>query len=147
MMSTISLYNHTATRFVTGANAAADTYKVMLLSSSASFNATHTTIAEVSNSGAYEVYGGGWPQGGVTLTGVTLAVATTNDAAFDAADVSQAISGSDLGPFSAYVIYNDTDTSDPPMAYVTLSAAQTVTDGNTAGIIWDANGIVKFVVT
>lgn len=146
-MSTITLYNHTVARFVTGANAAADTYKVMLLSSSASFNATHTTLDQVSNTGSYEVYGNGWPQGGFTLTGVTLALATTNDAAFDAADVSQAISGGALGPFSAYVIYNDTDSDNPPLAYVALTSAQTVSDGNTAGIAWDADGIVKFSYT
>jgi hypothetical protein len=145
-MSTVSLYNHSAARFVTGANAAADTYKVMLLSAAASFNATHTTLAQVSNTGAYEVYGHGWAQGGVTLASVTLALATTNDAMFDAADVAQAISGGDLGPYSAYVIYNDTDTDDPPVAYVQLSGAQSVSDGNVAGITWDADGIVKFTV-
>jgi hypothetical protein len=146
-MSTISLYNHTASRFVLGLNGVGDTYKVMLLSSSASFNATHTKLTEVSNAAAYEVYGNGWTQGGVTLTGVTLALATTNDAAFDANDVAQAISGGSLGPYSAYVIYNDTDTDDPPVAYVALTAPQTIADGNTAGITWDADGIVKFTVT
>jgi hypothetical protein len=146
-MATISLYNNTVYRFVAGLNSASDTYKVMLLSSSASFNATHTTLDQVSNNGSYEVYGYGWPQGGFTLTGVTLALATTNDAAFDAADVSQAISGGTLGPFSAYVIYNDTDADNPPVAFVSLTSAQSVGDGNTVGITWDADGIIKFSYT
>lgn len=146
-MPTISLYNHTAGRFMTGANSASDTYKVMLLTAAASFNATHTTLAQVSSSGAYEVSGNGWPTGGFTLTGVTVGTVTTNDAAFDAADVSQAISGGDLGPFSSYVIYNDTDTDDPPIAFVTLDAPQTIADGNILGIAWNADGIVKINVS
>jgi hypothetical protein len=45
MAVTISLYNHTAKLFAEGSNAAADTYKVKLYTA-ATFNATHTTLAD-----------------------------------------------------------------------------------------------------
>lgn len=146
-MATIQLYNHTAALFASGTCVAGDTYKVMLLNSSASFNATHTALTTVSNAGAYEVSGNGWTTGGMALTGVTIGTVTTNDATFDAADLLVPISGGSLGPYSSYVIYNDTDANDPPLAFVTLTAAQTVADGGVAGAIWNADGIIKWTVT
>jgi hypothetical protein len=145
-MATISLYNHTARRFMDGSNGAADTYKVMLLNSSASFNATHTTLTQVSNANAYEVYGHGWTQLGETLASVVVSTITTNDAMFDAADVLVNITGGALGPYSAYVIYNDTDADDPPVAYVALTSPVTTADGAVAGMIWASNGIITATV-
>lgn len=142
-MPTISAYNHTAGRFMSGQNLSTDTYKVLLLNASAVFDATHTTLAEVTSSGANEVSGNGWPVGGLTLTGVTIGTVTTNDAAMDADDLSQAISGGDI-TFSAYVLYNDTATDDPPIAFVALDAPQTIVNGNLLGIQWNASGIIGF---
>lgn len=45
--------------------------KFTILSSAASFDPTHTTLSQVTNSGAYEITAGGWPAGGELLTGVT----------------------------------------------------------------------------
>lgn len=145
-MATIQLYNHTANLFASGTCIAADTYKMMLLNSSASFDATDTQLTQVSNAGAYEVSGNGWDVGGEPLANVAFAIATTNDSTFDADDVLVTISGGNLGPYSAYVIYNDTDANDPPLAYVTLTAPQTVADGGVAGAIWNASGIFKWTV-
>lgn len=146
-MATIQLYNHTAQLFASGTCIAGDTYKMMLLNSSASFNAAHTALTTVSNAGAYEVYGNGWTQGGETLANVAITTVTTNDAKFDADDVLKAITGGSLGPYSAYVLFNDTDANDPPLAFVTLTAAQTVADGGVAGAIWNTDGIFKWTVT
>lgn len=44
--------------------------KLTLLQATASFDETHTTLSQVTNSGAYEVHTGLWPAGGVALTGV-----------------------------------------------------------------------------
>jgi len=145
-MSTSSLYNHTAKLIMSGTCIAGDTYKVMLLNSSASFNATHTTLAQVSNSGAYEVYGNGWTQGGLALTSVAIDTITTNDAMFDAADLLVTATGGAIGPYSAYVIYNDTDTDDPPLVYTALTAPVTVAEGAVAGMIWPATGIITGTV-
>ena len=143
-MSTIQLYNHTISRFVTGANAAADTYKVMLLSDSATFDATHTTLSQVTNAGANQVSGNGWTAGGVTLANVTLALANTSGAKFDADDISVTATGGSIGPYSHYVIFNDTDADDPPVGLVTLTAPATITVGQALEIHWSSNGIVSF---
>lgn len=145
-MATIQLYNHTAQRFMSGANAAADTYKVMLLNSTATFNAAHTTLTQVSNANAYEVYGNGWTQLGETLTSVVISLITTNDAMFDAADVLKAISGGNLGPYKAFVIYNDTDADDPVVGYLQLTVETTTVDGTSVFIQWPTDGIVKATV-
>lgn len=144
-MATMQLYNHTAARFASGANTAADTYKMVLLNLTATFDATDTALTDVTNAGAYEIYGNGWTQGGETLANVTIETTTTNDAKFDADDVLVEISGGSLGPYSAYVITNSTD--DKLVCYVALSAAQTVADGGVAGAIWNSSGIITFTVT
>lgn len=146
-MATVNLFNHTAKLFMEGSNIAAKTYKIMLLNSSASFNATHTTISQVSNAGTYEVFGNGWAQGGMSLTAVTITTIDTNDAMFDAADLLVNISAGNLGPYSYYVLYNFTDLNGPVLAFWTLTAPQTVADGGIAGVIWPTGGIFTLTVT
>ena len=141
MPTTTQLYNHTLTRFFSGANISGDTYKVKLYEDDATFDATDTTLA-AAESGATEVFGSGWPEGGFTLTGVTSVVHDTNGVKFDAADVIQEISGADLGPYRKYILYDDTDADDPPLAFFTRDADVTVEDGNSAGIIWADDGII-----
>jgi hypothetical protein len=144
-MATIQLYNHTAQLFQAGSNIAADTYKVILLNASASFDATHTTVDQVTNTGAYEVYGNGWTQGGETIANVAMTTVDTNDSKFAGDNISVAISGGNLGPFSAYVIVNSTDSK--PLAYVTLDAPATVVDGVYAQIVWNTDGIIRIDYT
>jgi len=141
MATTVYLFDHTLTRFFTGANAAGDTYKVKLYEDDASFDAATTTL-EDAELGATEVYGGGWPQGGFTLTGVTIAAHATSGVKFDADDVIQAVSGADLGPYEKYIIFNDTDTDDPPVAFFLRDSAALVEDGNSLGIVWSDDGII-----
>jgi hypothetical protein len=132
-MATIQLYNHTAQLFASGACTDADTYKMELLSADASFDATDTILADVDNTGSYEVDGNGWTTGGEELLDVVIETITTNDARFDASDVLVEAVGGASGPYSFFVIYNDTWTDDPPLAFVTLSAAQTTAEGGVAG--------------
>lgn len=144
-MSSIQLYDHTAYLFMSGANSDADTYKVELLDDNATFNAAHTTKDEVDGSGAYEVYGNGWTQGGEALANVVIEQ-DGNDSKLDADDLAVDISGGDLGPYKKYVVLNNTD-GDIPLAFITMDSAQTVTDGNVAGINWNADGIIRSNVT
>jgi hypothetical protein len=145
MATTGQLYNHTLERFFEGLNAEGDTYKVVLLNTAATFSATHTTAAQVIATGA-EVYNAayGWAQGGVALSGVSIAVHSTSGVKFDAADVSQAITGT-LDPFYKFIISNSTD--DKVVAFFTLEAPITMTAGNNLGIVWPANGIITVTVT
>lgn len=142
MPVTISLYNHTAKRFASGENAVGDTYKVKLLTA-ATFNASHTTLA---GTGGTEVANGaGYSTGGATLANVAVTLVTTNDAKFDADDAEWSASG---GPITASygIIYNDTDTDDPPVAFIDFDGSQSAGDGTQFKVVWNASGIFTFTV-
>lgn len=143
MAITISAYNHTAKLFADGSNAAADTYKVKLYSS-ATFDATNTTLAGIT--GTEATAGTGYTAGGQALTGVAVTTVTTNDAKFDADDVTWTASGGSITAAYA-VIYNDTDANDPPLAFIDFDGSQSAGDTTDFKIVWNASGIFSFTVT
>jgi hypothetical protein len=142
MAVTISLYNHTAKRFGSGENAAGDTYKVKLLSA-ATFNATHTTLS--ATGGTEATTGTGYTAGGATLANVAVTTVTTNDAKFDADDVTWSASGGAITA-SYGIIYNDTDADDPPVAFIDFDGSESAGDGTDFKIVWNASGIFTFTV-
>lgn len=142
MAVTIALYNHTSQRFASGANAVGDTYKVKLYTA-ATFDASHTTLAGVG--GTEATTGTGYTAGGATLANVSVTTVTTNDAKFDADDVTWTASGGAIAASYA-VIYNDTDTDDPPLAFIDFDGSQSAGDGTDFKIVWNANGIFTFTV-
>lgn len=137
---TISLYNHTRRLFASGAFAASHTYKVKLLTA-ATFDATDVTLAET---GGTEVSNAnGYTTGGVTLTGVAVTTVTTDDAKFDALDAVWSAAGS--GITASYgILYNDTVTGDPPVAFINFDGSKFAEAGSNFVIQWDASGIVTF---
>ena len=139
MAPSISLYNHTTARFASGANAAGDTYKLMLCSA-ATFSAANTTLASITKT---EVSGNGYTTGGATLAGVAVTTVTTNDAKFDADDVSITASGGSIAATHG-ILYNDTDTDDPPVAFINFDGTITANNGVPFVVQWNANGIVTF---
>lgn len=145
MAVTVSIYDHTANLLQSATLAAADTYKVKLLNNSAVFTAANTTIAQVDNSGAYEVSGNGWTSGGETLASVAITVTGTNDSMFDAADISVTASGGAIGPAYKALLYNSTDSK--PLAFIDFGGAKTADDGTPFKINWNASGIFRVIVT
>jgi hypothetical protein len=143
MAVTISVYNHTATRFASGANAEGDTFKVMLCTT-ATFDATNTTLASITKTEVAS--GNGYTTGGVALTGVAVTTVTTNDAKFDANDASWTASGGAITASYA-ILYNDTDANDPPVAFIDFDGSESAGDGTDFKVIWNANGIFTFTVT
>ena len=142
MAVTISLYNHTAKLFADGSNAAGDTYKLKLYSA-ATFDATDTTLVGIT--GTEATTGTGYTAGGQTLANVSVTTVTTNDAKFDADDVTWTASGGAIT--AAYgVIYNDTDTDDPPLAFIDFDGTQSAGDTTDFKVVWNANGIFTFTV-
>ena len=141
MAVTISLYNHTAARFASGANAVGDTYKVKLLTA-ATFDAAHTTLAAT---GGTEASNTGYTAGGATLANVAVTTVTTNDAKFDADDVTWTATGAALEAAYA-IIYNDSDADDPPVAFIDFGATEGAGDGTDFKIVWNASGIFTFTV-
>ena len=143
MAVTISLYDHSAKRFADGANAVGDTYKVALYTA-ATFDATDTTLAGITKT---EVANGdGYTTGGVALTNVAVTTVSTNGAKFDADDASWSATGSGITASYA-IIYNDTDTDDPPVAFIDFDGSQSASDGTDFLIAWSANGIFTWTVT
>lgn len=142
MAITISLFNHTAAKFADGSFAAGDTYK-LLLATSATFDATATTLAGLTYT---QVAGAnGYTTGGQALTGVAVTTVTTNDAKLDANDVVWNASGGSISA-SFGILYNDTDASDPPVLFINFDGARTALDGSPLTVQWAAGGIVTFTV-
>lgn len=113
----------------------ADVIKVMLLSNSHSFSATHNVIGDVNGNELAAT--GNYSTGGATLAnkGVSLSVATQK---WDADDVVWS-----SATFTAYhaVIWDDTIGTDDLICSIDFSGAKTVTAG-TFTIQWNANGII-----
>lgn len=143
MAVTISLYNHTAKRFGSGENAVGDTYKVKLLTA-ATFDATHTTLA--ATGGTEVANANGYTTGGATLSGVAVTTITTNDAKFDADDVTWSASGGSITA-SYGILYDDSDTDDPPVAFIDFGGSETASSGTDFLIVWNASGIFTWTVT
>ena len=143
MAVTISLYNHTAARFASGANAVGDTYKLMLCTA-ATFDATNTTLAGITKT---EVANGdGYTTGGATLANVAVTTVTTNDAKFDADDVAWSATGS--GITASYgILYNDTDADDPPVAFIDFGGSESAAAGTDFIVVWNASGIFTWTVS
>lgn len=142
MAVTITLYNHTAKLFAEGSNAAADSYKVMLCTA-ATFNAANTTLAGVTKTESTS--GTGYTTGGQALANVAVTTVTTNDAKFDADDLTWTASGGAIAASYA-LLYNDTDANDPPLAFIDFGASESAGSGTDFKIIWNASGIFTFTV-
>lgn len=143
MAVTVSLYNHTAARFASGANAEGDTYKVMLCTA-ATFTASDTTLAGITKT---EVAGAnGYTTGGQALSNVAVSTVTTNDAKFDADDVTWTASGGSITA-SYGILYNDSDTNDPPVAFIDFGGSESAGAGTDFLIVWNASGIFTWTVS
>jgi len=143
MAVTISLYDHTAKLFADGSNAVGDTYKVKLYTT-ATFDATNTQLSGIT--GTEAATGTGYTAGGQALANVAVTTVTTNDAKFDADDVTWTATGGSITASYA-VIYNDTDANDPPIAFIDFDGSQSAGDQTDFKIIWNASGIFTFTVT
>lgn len=142
MPLSLSLYDHSAKRFVDGSNSTTDTYKLMLCSA-ATFTSSNTTLASVTKTELAN--GNGYVTGGASLTNVVV-TQTANDAYFDADDVTFTASGGSIGPASYAILYNSTDSGQPPVAFLDFGASKTAGDGTDFKVIWSASGIVSFTV-
>jgi hypothetical protein len=143
MAITISLYNHTAKLFADGSFIPGDTYKVMLCTA-ATFNAADTTLAGVTKTEVAS--GNGYTTGGQALASVAVTTVTTNDAKFDATDLTWAASGGSIAASYA-IIYNDTDVNDPPVAFIDFGGSESAVDGTNFILVWNASGIFTWTVT
>lgn len=145
MAVTITLFDHTAQRFADGSNAVGDTYKLALYTNATGVDFSETTKAQVDATASEVANGNGYTTGGATLANVAVSI-TDNDAAFDADDASWTASGGSIEAAFG-LIYNDTDTDDPPVAWIDFDGTQTAGDGTDFNVNWNASGIITFTVT
>lgn len=122
MAVTAHVYNHTLS-LIAGQTVDNDNLKVMLLTSSAAFDATDTSIDDVAGAlgGSpaerdYEFYGNGWPQGGKLVANVTSHIITTDDAALTGDQTVETASGGNIGP-CRYVLLYDATSEKPLILY------------------------------
>lgn len=104
---------------------------------------THETFADVTNE---LTTANGYTAGGATLGSKTTTYnATGNKTVHDAADTAWTASGGSL-VFRYAVLYKSTGTAStsPLIGYLDLTT-QTITDGNTVTIVWDATNGVFYV--
>jgi hypothetical protein len=143
MPVSVTIYNHTKSRFLSGANSEADTYKINLYSVlPANLTATTKSAAE---SGATQLStANGYTQDTKTLSGAAVSIVNTDDAKFDADDVTWTASGGSIAAAFA-MVYNDTDTNDPPVFRIDFDGTVTATTGIPFVIAWNASGIITVV--
>ena len=143
MAVTITLYNHTVAKFADGSFAATDTYKINLYSAF-TFTASDTTKTAAETGATQLTTAFGYTQDTKALTTVAVSVVTTNDAKLDADDVTWTASGGTIGPVQFGLIYNDTDSNDPPVAYIDFGQAESAADGKDFKVVWNTNGIITW---
>lgn len=146
MADVINRYNHTLKKLW---NKEIDytTLKVMLLNNSATFNATHTTLAQVAGaSPSNELSGNGWDVGGELIANVQITIVNTSGAMIDGDDVRVTASGGPIpsaGPAYKAVVYDDSDVNDAPLWFITFDAPQQAGSGTDFLISWHSNGIAR----
>lgn len=144
MAVSIYLYNDTLRRLL-NKEVTYTTLKLMLLDATAAFSGGHTTLNQVAGSGhSKEVFGHGWPQGGVTLANVLVSLANTNDAKISADNVSVTASAGAIGPCNSGAIYDDTEVNDAPLVYLDFGGPANAGDGTAFRVVWPAGGIIPF---
>lgn len=140
MAASISFYNSFKEYVADGTiDLDTHTFKVMLVSSSYTFSASHTVKADITNELSTA---NGYTAGGEALTSVTWGQ-TGGTATFDAADTQWTASGAGITARRA-VIYDDTAANEELVASILLDttpADVTATAGNTLTLQWNASGI------
>lgn len=140
MAETVTLYDHTIFRFQSGANIAADTYK-LILCTALTFNAAHTQLSQITYTELAN--GNGYTSGGITLQNVVISQVNTSESMFDADDVEITAGGSSLSASKALLI-NATDANSPPLAVYDFDGTKTTPASAKFKVRWPTSGIFSF---
>lgn len=135
-----SMYNKGLANIGTEWDWDADSFKVMLVTSTYTYDADHNFREDITN----EITNGGYSTGGVALAGESVAQDDTGDQAkYDATDtVFTSLAAGDLP--DAAIVYRDVGTAatDDLIAYCSLTTPP-APDGNNYTIVWNADGVFK----
>jgi hypothetical protein len=133
---TTNIYNSWKEDMVKAANLGSDVFKMLLTTSTYSPSAAHTVLANVTN----ELSGSGYARFEHTITTATQ---TSGTFTFKLDNAEFEADGGDLTA-RYWVIFNDTMTDDPLVAYGLLDdtpADVTITDGNKLTVNINASGL------
>ncbi|ERP95705.1 hypothetical protein Q669_29495 [Labrenzia sp. C1B10] len=115
--------------------------KYMLLDNTASFDSTDATVNDVTNAGAAEVFGSGWPQGGLAIQNIMLVSKENGAAALTCDPFAQVIVGGDLSVRYG-LIYSGTT----PIIFVDFQTEQTFLQNTEVSFETGSNGFVLYSV-
>lgn len=137
MAVTTTVYNHTRSRFLSGANSETDEYRITLYSAlPANLTATDKTAAEAS---ATQIgTASGYIQDDKILTGVVVTIENTDEAKFDSDDPTWTATGGSIAANYA-MVYNATD-GDAPVFRIDFGGTVTATAGIDFVVRWDPTG-------
>lgn len=113
--------------------------KMMLLANPAVFDSTNTTLAQVLAANT-EASGGGWPEGGITLNGVSF-VAVNGGAKMTVTDTGQDITSASITTAAA-VVYDDASTNKRPLAFIDFGGAVTLPAGQRLNFNFSVDGLL-----
>lgn len=130
MAVTTTIYNNA--RYLVGTgdiDISADTFKAILVDTDYTLDVNnHTVLSEVTANQLDT--GNGYTQDDKVLPSGTFAIDTgTNRAVLAFTDISWIADGGSIGPTKGMIIYDDTVTDDPLIAYIDFGTTYTVVDG------------------
>jgi hypothetical protein len=138
MAVTIAKYNSIATDIMTGAvDLDTDTLKVMLVTSSYTYSASHAKRSSITNE-VTNTAGTAYTAGGATLGSKTVSAAGV----FDAADVNWASSSLTARGAVIYKSRGGASSADELIAFIDFGENKTSDNGNFT-ITWNASGIMS----
>ena len=135
MAITVNEYNQLFDLIGAGTVKEGDTFKMMLLNASHSFNATHTLLTQVNTNEVAS--GNGYTTGGATLANVVILNGTPGSPwkiDWDDLNPGWTASGGSIGPYAHAVVYDDTVTSPADALLYSINLDGTFTANDTAQI-------------
>lgn len=146
MAVTAVLYDRTVYNFTDAVFKDSDTYRVNLYSAMTPSTA-HSTLAAVHGAATQLSSANGYTQNTMSLGSPAFSVTGTNDAKFDATDVTWTATTGAIGPATHALVYNDTVTGDIPVMYIAFGTGKTADAGTDFKITWATSGIIRFTYT
>jgi hypothetical protein len=141
-MASITFYNTATKDILDGTiDLDTDTIKVSLHSSTYTPSVAHDFYDDITNEMAS---GGGYTTGGETLASTAVTTVTTNDAMYDAANVTWASNAAGFSTARYAVIYKSTgtDSTSPLLGYIDFVSNQDNVN-NDLTIKWNTSGILQ----
>lgn len=118
--------------------------KIALLDSTASFTAAHQTFDEVTDSGAKEVHGNNWNEGGVSLSGVVFETyGGLGNVRLKLNDVSRTVAGGSVTA-SAALIYDSTHPDKLAVCYIDFESERSAEQGMAFKFNFHPEGLILF---